>query len=143
MTTSRSNLNNGLNRSCFTNIIFKEYNMCCWFLCFRNVLRIPGFNLDLETNTRLSRTSFYVADNINYTRKLTLEGVDSNLIIIDIEGSNPTRIINVYRSFNPQNVQSQREKFKYQLYLIKEAFYKRTVLLGDFNLDYFMKNNVN
>ena len=106
----------------------------------RNVLQIPGFNLELETNTRLSRTVFYIADSINYTRKLTLEGIDSNLIIIDVKDSNPIRIINVYRSFNHQNGQSQREKFKYQLSLIKEAFNKRTVLLGDFNLHYFMKN---
>ena len=69
---------------------------------------------------------------INF-KQLSLEGVDSNLIIIDIKGSNPSRIINVYKSFNPQNGQSQREKFKYQLSLIKEVFIKGTILLGDFN----------
>ena len=47
----------------------------------KNILRIPRFNLELETNTRMSRTGFYIANDINYTRKLTLEGVDSNLII--------------------------------------------------------------
>ena len=26
----------------------------------KNILRIPGFNLELETNTRLSRTGFYI-----------------------------------------------------------------------------------
>ena len=73
----------------------------------------------------------------------SLEGVDSNLIIIDIEGKSPTRIINVYRSFNPQNGQSQRNKFKYQLSLIREAFVKGTILLGDFNIDYQKKHCVN
>ena len=71
------------------------------------------------------------------------KGVDSNLIIIGIEGTCPTRIVNEYRSFNPQNGQSQREKFKYQLSLIREAFVKGTILLGDFNLDYLKKHCVN
>ena len=49
----------------------------------------------------------------------------------------------MYRSFNPQNGISQREKFKYQLSIIKEAFTKGTIILGDFNLDYFKKHSVN
>ena len=46
------------------------------------------------------------------------------------------RIINIYRSFNPQNNVSPRDKFKYQIQLIKTAMTSDTVLLGDFNLDY-------
>ena len=49
----------------------------------------------------------------------------------------------MYRSFNPQNGQSQREKFKYQLTLIKEAFCKGTIVLGDINLDYLKKHCIN
>ena len=82
----------------------------------------------------------YISNELNYKRNLALEGVDSNLIIIDIEGTNPTRIINLYRSFNPQNGVSQRGKFKHQLSLIKESFTNKKILLGDFNLDYRKKN---
>ena len=74
---------------------------------------------------------------------MSLEGVDSNVIIVDIKGTNPLRIINVYRSFNPQNGQSQREKFKYQLSLIEKAFIRGTKLLGDFNLDFLKKHCIN
>ena len=46
------------------------------------------------------------------------------------------RIINIYRSFNPQNNVSPRDKFKYQIQLIKTAMTSNIVLLGDFKLDY-------
>ena len=109
----------------------------------KNLIRIPGFNLELECNSRMSLVGFYISNKIDYRRCDNLEGIDSNLIIIDILGSSTTRIINVYRSFNPQNGISQREKFKYQLSIIKEAFTKGTIILGDFNLDYFKKHSVN
>ena len=44
---------------------------------------------------------------------------------------------------NPQNGQSQRDKFKYQLSLIREAFVKGTILLSDFSIDYQKKHCVN
>ena len=50
---------------------------------------------------------------------------------------------NVYRSFAPQNGVSQREKFKYQLSLIKDAFLNsKCILLGDFNLNFVKKNEM-
>ena len=36
-----------------------------------------------------------------------------------------------------------REKFKYQLDLLKNAITKDTLLLGDFNLDFAKQNDVN
>ena len=66
----------------------------------KNLIRIPGFNLELECNSRMSRVGFYISNKIDYRRCDNLEGIDSNLIIIDILGSSTTRIINVYRSFN-------------------------------------------
>ena len=57
--------------------------------------------------------------SIAYNRLYQLEGVDFNLFLIDIEGSSAIkRILNVYRSFNPQNNINARLKFKYQLELI-------------------------
>ena len=62
-----------------------------------------------------------------------LEGTNSHIVIIDLEGPiTVKRIINVYRSFNPQNNVSARDKFKYQLEIIKSAMTQSTVLIGDF-----------
>ena len=66
------------------------------------------------------------------------KGVNSNIVIFDIEGRGDiSRIINLYRSFNPQSNLSAREKFKYQLQLIKEARSEKYLEICDFNLDLF------
>ena len=85
----------------------------------------------------------YISRRIKHERKEELEGTDSNLVIVDIISDNPFRLINVYRNFKPQANKSQREKFKYQLNLIKVAMKKRTIIIGDFNLDYSQKENIN
>ena len=107
-------------------------------------LRITNYSLELERNSVKARVGFYVSRSVNYVRRQDLEGVDSNLIIIDIEGTVNTRLINVYRSFAPQNGVSEREKFMYQVSLINTAVSNVScILLGDFNLNYAMKNNSN
>ena len=88
----------------------------------QNVLKISGYNLEIEKNSTKSRVGIYVSNAISYVRRTDLEGTDSNIIIIDLEGKIKTRIINVYRSFAPSTGMSQRENFKYQLSLIKKAF---------------------
>ena len=109
-----------------------------------NELKLTGYSLELEGNSLKSRVGFYISKSLNYQRKFELEGTDSNLIIIDVEGTVNTRIINVYRSFAPQNNISQREKFKYQLSLIKAAVdTSDCILLGDFNLNFDKKNDIN
>ena len=98
-------------------------------------LRITNYSLELERNSVKARVGFYVSRSVNYVRRQDLEGVDSNLIIIDIEGTVNTRLINVYRSFAPQNGVSEREKFMYQVSLINTAVSNVScILLGDFNL---------
>ena len=86
-----------------------------------NELKISGYSMELEQNSTKSRVGFYISKSVSYVRRFDLEGSDSNLIIIDVEGTLNTRLINVYRSFAPQNNVSQREKFQYQLSLIKIA----------------------
>ena len=82
-----------------------------------------GYQLELENNTINARTGFYIKNNIKFKRRNDLEGINSNLVIIGIKDTKvPVRLINIYRSFNPQNNVSPREKFKYQLQLIKKAF---------------------
>ena len=78
-------------------------------------LRIANYSLELEKNSLKSRVGFYITKSVSYVRRYNLEGTDSNMIIIDVEGTLNTRLINVYRSFAPQNGISQREKFKYHI----------------------------
>ena len=66
------------------------------------LLSFPGYNIEVESNEVKSRVATYIKDNINYNRRPELEGKNSNLLIIDIEQEPRFRIINIYRSFNPQ-----------------------------------------
>ena len=98
---------------------------------------MKGFELEIENNSIKSRSGIYITENLKYTRKRNLEGKDLHLVIIDFEeNSEIKRIINIYRCFNPNGNVNPREKFKYQLNSIKNAMIPKTVLLGDFNLDY-------
>ena len=87
----------------------------------------------------MSRVAVYLDNKISYIRRRDLEGVNSNLLILDLVGSNPVRLINVYRSFSPQHNINQREKFTIQLQLIKAAHTPTTIIMGDLNLDWNKK----
>ena len=88
--------------------------------------------------------TIYITKSLKYVRRNDLEGLNSNLAIIDLDGIVKSRLINIYRSFTPQSGDSQRENFQYQLILIKKALEncENCILLGDFNLNYAKKNNV-
>ena len=107
------------------------------------LLNIKNYNLELEINSVKARTGIYVRDNKDYTRLFHLEGVDAHLLILDVKDCAFNRIINVYRSFNPQGNINARNKFKYQLEIIKNAMCDKCILLGDFNLDYSKVFDVN
>ena len=65
-------------------------------------------------------------------------------MIIDLEGPGSiNRIINVFRSFNPQNNVNPRTKFKQQLEIIKNAMTVNCVIVGDFNIDHAKAYDVN
>ena len=94
-------------------------------------------------NTVKSRVGFYISKKLNYVRRTDLEGTNSNVIVIDVIGSAKLRIINVYRTFATNAGESQQTKFKYQLEIIRKAVNEKFIIIGDFNLDYSMKNDVN
>ena len=101
------------------------------------LLSLKNFQFELETNSLKARAGIYISNEVKYRRMLNLEGINSHIVIIDTEGiKNVKRIINVYRSFNPQNNVNAREKFIYQLGLIKNAMCTQCLVIGDFNLDY-------
>ena len=107
------------------------------------LMTFPNYVIEVEKNSIKSRVAILIKSDIKFVRKNTLEGIDSNLIIIDIQNDVTTRIINIYRSFAPQSNVGQREKFQYQLGLIKDAITPNTIILGDFNVDDGKRFDVN
>ena len=103
------------------------------------MLSFPGFAIETENNNTLSRVAVYLDNRISYIRRRDLEGVNSNLLILDLVSWNPVQLINVYRSFSRQHNINQRDKFTIQLQLIKAAYPPMTIILGDFNLDWNKK----
>ena len=77
-----------------------------------DLLSIKNFNFEMELNSVKSRVGVYASKSVEYTRMSHLEGVDSHIVIIDISNCAIKRIINVYRSFNPQNNVNERTKLK-------------------------------
>ena len=80
---------------------------------------------------------------VKYERNVLLEDENSNLVIIDVILENSSRqIINIYRNFNPVGL-TARDQFIKQCRLVRAAFNSATIFLGDFNLDYRKKHDVN
>ena len=100
------------------------------------LLRISGFSLELENNCTKMRTGINIKTGVHYKRRIDLEGLNSHLVVIDIGINNEYRIINLYRSFNPINT-TAKNHFKYQVELLSKAIDRNTIIVGDFNLDYF------
>ena len=100
-----------------------------------NLLTFKGYSFENENNLCKSRCGIFVSNEISYVRMNDLELPDMHVVIIDISDSAKTRIINVYRPFNPPNNQTQIEFFEAQLNLIKRNTTQSTIIVGDFNLD--------
>lgn len=108
-----------------------------------NLMSFPGFCYESENNDTNARVGCYISNKINYIRRTDLEGLNSHLLIMDIKSEKDLRIINIYRTFNPQNGMSPREMFDNQLKLINDAMTNNTLLLGDLNLDWQKKGHAN
>ena len=108
-----------------------------------DLLNIKNYNFELENNSSKARVGIYISKNVEYKRMRHLEGVDSHIVVLDLSNCAVKRIVNIYRSFNPQNNVNARIKFKYQLELIKDAMTERCIVVGDFNLDYSKIADVN
>ena len=119
----------------------QEVEMPCGYPS--DLMSFPGYVIEVENNDTKSRVAMLIKSNLKFTRKNNLDGTNSNIMIVDIIHSVTTRVINIYRSFAPQNNVKQREKFRYQLGLIKEAMTQNTIILGDFNIDDGKRFDVN
>ena len=57
------------------------------------IRHFPGYRIETEKNSSCSRVSIYVSNKLDFVRRADLEGTDSNILIIDLVGTNKTRII--------------------------------------------------
>ena len=105
------------------------------------LLSFRDYQIQVEVNSQKSRVAVYIKNCVKFTRRYDLEGVDSQLVIIDIQGDREIRLINIYRSFNHQNGRTQKENFVSQLQLLKTACTANTII--DFNLDHAKRYDVN
>ena len=84
----------------------------------------------------------YIPKDIIYTRRGGLEKADHHVVIIDLHASKTVRIINLYRSFRPNDGISPESLFNSQLDLVKRSLSKNCILMGDFNLDLNMERRL-
>ena len=100
------------------------------------ILNLPNYVLEVKENSVKSRVGIYIKNKVKYLRQFEMEGVDSHLMIVDIKAKTSIRLINIYRWFNPQEGISAKAKFLIQLDLISKAAVPNTFIVGDFNIDY-------
>ena len=55
------------------------------------LLNIPGYSLECETNDVKRRVGTYVKNAIKYTRRFELEGENNHFLIIDVENGLKTK----------------------------------------------------
>ncbi len=106
-----------------------------------DLMSFKNFNYESEINDVISRVGLLINSGLDYTRRRDLEGTNNHVIIIDIMSTKTTRIINIYRPFNPRSGIHPRQFFISQLNLIKHAMTPNTVLMGDLNLDWSKKDS--
>ena len=100
-----------------------------------NLLTFKGYVYENEINNVKSRCGMYILNNLSHVRRTDLEIPNMHIIIVDINDSRKTRVINIYRPFNPPSNLTQKEFFDHQLTILKNNITPSTILLGDFNLD--------
>ena len=124
----------------------ENIDICCLQECEIPValedkhLTLENYKIEIENNQRLKRTGILIHNKINYERKRNLEEINTNIVIIDVNGDHEYRIINLYRSFAPERNATPTENFINQLRIINHAISdspnKTHIVMGDFNLDY-------
>ena len=112
-----------------------------------NILSFKNYNLEVENNSIKARCCIYIRGGISYVRRDDLEGVDSNLVIIEAKtNAQIYLIINLYRSFSMQGDVTPEVRFVTQINTIKSAILNNMsltpIVVGDFNLNYSLNHNI-
>ena len=68
------------------------------------LLTLRGYGYESENNVYKSRCGMFVSDKISYIRRNDLEIANNHVIMIDLNDKLKTRIICIFRPFNPSNV---------------------------------------
>ena len=105
------------------------------------LLTFRGYGYESENNVHKLRCGMFVSDKISYVRRNDLEIANYHVIMIDLNDKLRTRIICIYRPFNPTDV-TQKQFFDAQLEFIKQNTNHNTIVLGDFNLDHRKKHDI-
>ena len=108
-----------------------------------NLLSIPGYILEIEENLNNRRVGYYIRDNVKYNRRKDLESLNCHIVILDLfdADNNLKRLIGIYRSFNPIG-NTARNLFIEQLRIVKKCFNDESILMGDLNLDFNRKFDI-
>ena len=72
----------------------------------KNLLTFKNYNIEVENNTIKARSCIYIKDNIQYTRRGDQEGMENNVVILEMKS---IIILNLYRPFANQNNKSPTE----------------------------------
>ena len=67
------------------------------------LLTFGGYNYESENNEYKARCGMYVSDKISYVRRSDIKIASNHVIMIDLKDKSKTRIIYIYRPFNPIN----------------------------------------
>ena len=51
-----------------------------------NLLSFPNYNIETERNSISSRVAMFISTEVEYIRRVDLEGDDSNLMVVDLVG---------------------------------------------------------
>ena len=86
-----------------------------------NLLSSKDFKNEQENCSVKARCAALVRNNINYTRRHDLEGLDNCIIILDVHAKKNYRLINVYRSFVAPTNLTLKVNFERQVGLINVA----------------------
>ena len=103
------------------------------------LLGFPGYSIEAESSDTKIRSAIYIKNGVNYTRRKDLEIKNSHLVIVDLNTTNKLRLINIYRTFAPQDDVTPKEKFAQQLITISNAMTENCIIMGDFNIDWKKK----
>ncbi len=97
-------------------------------------LSIKGFALELETNDHKIRVGTYISNSIKYKRRNDLEMKNGHMIVIDLLSGQGLRMVNIYRSFKPDDA-GEITFFENQLSCLESLITDNVIIMGDFNID--------
>ena len=104
-----------------------------------DLLSEKDYKIEIEKNNYKSRSAIVIKNNISYQRRQDIEGQDLGIVIVDLNGQDKYRIVNLYRSHNPPNNLTQLAFFNSQLNLLETAIStlsnRKLIIAGDFNLN--------